>query len=107
MSNANPLNGDDFAAAAEAIRYYREFESEEDAIRDLLADCFFATFNAIERWAADNDCGITHRRAWRIHDAFCEAPTYAAERAAYELLRQLGEGRSVARPFDIHENTTL
>lgn len=74
MSNANPLNGDDFTAAAEAIRY---------AIRDFLEDSFFTKFDAIERWAADNDCLITHRRAWRIHDAFCEASTFAAERAAY------------------------
>lgn len=94
MSNANPLSGDDFSAAAEAIRYYREFESDEDAIRDLLAEHFFSTFNAIEHWAADNDCGITHRRAWRIHDAFCEAPTYGAERAAYDQLVALAAGRA-------------
>lgn len=94
MSNANPLHSNDFTAAAEAISYYREFESEEDAIRDLLANHFFATFNAIEHWAADNDCGITHRRAWRIHDAFCEAPTYAAEREAYDQLVALAAGRA-------------
>lgn len=97
MSNANPLNGDDFAASAEAIRYYREFESEEDAIRDLLANHFFATFNAIEHWAADNDCGITHRRAWRIHDAFCEATTLAAELAAHDQLVALAVGRATER----------
>jgi hypothetical protein len=94
MSNANPLNGDDFAAAAEAIRHYREFESYEDAIWDWLTDRFFTIFKEIERWAADNDCGITHRRAWRIHDAFCEAPTFEAEREAYDQLLRLGEGRS-------------
>jgi hypothetical protein len=98
MSVADPFHEDDFAAAAEAIRYYREFESDEDAIWDWLTDRFFATFNEIERWAADNDCGITHRRAWRIHDAFCEAPTLAAERAAYERLLWLGRGRRIPSP---------
>lgn len=98
MSSTNPLNGDDFTAAAEAIRYYREFENDEDAIRDLLAEHFFLAFNAIEHWAADNDCGITHRRAWRIHDAFCGAMTYAAEREAYDRLLWLGRGRRIPSP---------
>lgn len=98
MSGAVAFHDDDFAAAAEAILYYREFESEEDAIRDLLADHFFATFNAIERWAGANDCGITHRRAWRLHDAFCEAPTYVAERDVYEQLLRLGRGRRIPSP---------
>lgn len=92
------MRGDDFAAAAEAILYYREFESDEDAIRDLLANHFFAAFNEIERWAGENDCGITHRRAWRIHDTFCEAVTLTTDLAAYDKLLWLGRGRRIPSP---------
>lgn len=99
MSDQRSLYGDEFVDGVAALRYFREFETEEDAIRDHLAGSFFAAFNEIEKWAGDNDCVLTHRRAWRIHDAFCEARSLAAELAAFSELRRLGEGRCWKTPM--------
>lgn len=93
MNDEHYLYGGEFVDGVVALRYYREFETEEDAIRDLIAGVFFAKFDAIERWAGDNDSAIVHRHAWCIHDAFCEAVSLATELAALNKLQQLGEGR--------------
>lgn len=93
MSDERSLYGDEFVDGVIALRYFREFESEEDAIRDHLKSSFFAAFNEIEKWAGEHDSVLIHRRAWRIHDAFCEARSLAAELAAFRDLRRLGEGR--------------
>lgn len=86
LNEARVIYGDEFASGVEAIRRYRAFESEEDAIYDLLEDLFLTRFDAIQRHAADTDDLELHRHIWRIHDAFVGAPALVDMMAAYVRL---------------------
>lgn len=99
MSEVRDTYGDEFVDGVEAIRRYRAFESEEDAIYDFLEDLFPVQFDAIQRHAADTDDLELHRHIWRIHDSFVGALTLVDMMAAYaRLVRAIGRSRPNRRP---------
>lgn len=89
------LYGDAFVDAVTAIRFYRAFATEAEAISDLVEDSFWKTFDEVEGWASANDCRQTHEHAWRIHDAFVLSANEQERLAALgRLLRLTKKTRS-------------
>lgn len=83
------LYGDEFVDGVAAIRYIRSFDTEHDAKLDLVETLFLKTFNAVERWAADNDVLAAHEQAWRLHDEFCGAMCLSDALPIYGRLHRL------------------
>lgn len=86
---ARTIYGDEFVDAVAAVRFYRDFATEEQAIHHELERLFREKFDAVEQWAAGNGSRRVHEHAWRIQDTFFGALDFRDELAAYGRLHRL------------------